>query len=151
MLNMEWELSEHIYSLLKEEKEQSEADRICSTINYWISIKNQGRIEEIRKEIQNFDISARSGQFKVAKYALLDDFKMVSQTLENVIDNEIPASYVEQWPLFLQYRETDNYVQFRNEHKDLFVIQGYQPEYIKIDSEEEIVEMFGEQMEEITE
>lgn len=47
MLNMEWELSEHIYSLLKEEKEQSEADRICSTINYWISIKNQGRIEEI--------------------------------------------------------------------------------------------------------
>lgn len=152
MLNKEWELSEHIYSLLKEEKEQSEADRICCIINYWISIKNQDRIEEIIQEIQNFDISARSGQFKVAKYALLDDFEMVSETLENVIGNEIPASFVEQWPLFLQYRETENYIQFRNEHKELFDIQGYQPEYLRVDSEEgETLEMFGEQMEEIIE
>lgn len=150
MLNKEWKLSEHIFSLLKEEKEQSEANRICSKINYWISIKNQGRINEIEKEIQEFDISARSGEFKAAKYALLDDFEMVSEILENVIDNGIPASSIENWPLFLQYRETENYTQFRNAHKDLFAIQDYQPEYIKIDSDdEELIEVFGEQMESI--
>lgn len=148
MLNLEWELSEHIYKFLKEEKEQSEADKIRSTINYWLSIKNQGRLEEILKEIQEFDISARSGDFKVAKYALLNDYEKVSETLESVIDNEIPASFVETWPLFLQYRETDYYIEFRNNHKDLFAIQDYQPEYLNVDSdEEEILEEFGEQME----
>ena len=148
MLKSEWELSEHIYRLLKEEKKQNEADKICNTINYWISIKNQGNLEEILEEIQGFDISARSRDFQVAKYALLDDFKKVSEILEDAIDNEIPTSCVEQWPLFLQYRETDDYVQFRNAHKDLFAIQDYQPEYLNVESdEEEILEEFGEQME----
>lgn len=148
MLNSEWELSEHIYKFLKDEKEQSEADIICSIINYWISIKNQGRLNEILKEIQEFDVSARSGNFKVAKYALLDDFEKVSETLESVINDEIPASFVETWPLFLQYRETDNYIEFRNSHKELFAVQDYQPEYLNVDSDEEgILEEFGEQME----
>ena len=148
MLNSEWELSEYIYKFLKDEKEQSEADKICSIINYWISIKNQGRINEILKEIQEFDVSARSGDFKVAKYALLDDYEKVSETLESVIDNEIPASFVETWPLFLQYRETDNYIEFRNGHKELFAVQDYQPEYLNVDSDEEgVLEEFGEQME----
>ena len=148
MLNSEWELSEHVYKLLKDEKEQSDAEKICNIINYWISIKNQGRLDEILKEIQEFDVSARSGEFKVAKYALLDDHEKVSEILESVIDNEIPASYVETWPLFLQYRETDNYIEFRNSHKELFAVQDYKPEYLDVDSDEEgILEEFGEQME----
>ena len=145
MLDKEWQFSEHIYSLLKEEEDQSEADRICSMINYWISKKNQGGLEEIRKDIQEFDISARSGQFKVAKYALLDDFEGISEILEDIIDNEIPASCIEQWPLFLQYRETENYLHFREAHKDLFEIQDYHPEYLKIDSDDdEVAEDFEE-------
>ena len=75
MTKGEWVLSEYIYSLLVKDKDKQEADRLCCQINYWISIKNQNRFEEISEAINSFDVSARSGQFKVAKAALLDDHK----------------------------------------------------------------------------
>lgn len=139
MLDSEWELSEHIYKLLKEEQQQNEADKICNMINYWISVKNQSRMEEILREIQEFDISATNQRFKVAKYALLDDYDNVSRILENTINNEVLVSHIEQWPLFIQYRESESYKEFRNKHKSLFEVQDYQPDYLSLEADSEDV------------
>ena len=149
MLNAEWRLSEYIYSLMMNEKEQSDANKFCNKVNYWISVKNQGRFEDVEEEIRSFDVSAMCGQFKVAKYALLDEYEKVSEILEDIIGTEIPACYVEQWPLFLQYRESEQYIQFRDKHLEEFEKLGYQPEYLAVDSDEDIVEEFGDCMEKI--
>lgn len=122
MLNEEWQISEHIFKLLLKEEKQSEADKNWNTINYWISVKNQERINEIQSEIQAFDISALGKEFKIAKYALLENFDEVSEMLEMAVNNEIQVSYIEKWPLFMQYRTTENYRQFKNKHIELFKI-----------------------------
>lgn len=149
MLNAEWRLSEYIYNLMMKEKEQSDADKLCNKVNYWISVKNQGRLPSIEEEIQKLDVSATAGQFKVAKYALLDDFEKVSELLEDIIGTEIPACYVEQWPLFIQYRQSDEYKKFRNKHMEEFEKLGYQPEYMEMDSHEDVTDEFGDDMETI--
>lgn len=140
MLNAEWNISEYIYHLMMQDKNQTDANKFCYKVNYWISVKNQGRFAEIEDEIKKFDVSAMCGQFKVAKYALLDDYEKVSSILEEVIDTEIPACYVEQWPLFLQYRQSGEYRNFRAKHKDEFEKLGYQPEYVSVESEEDVEE-----------
>lgn len=127
-----------------DDKEQDNASQLCNKINYWISVKNMAGLEKIEKEINTFDVSAMSGQFKIAKYALLDEYEKISVILEDIINKEIPACYVEQWPLFIQYRESESYKQFRSDHKEIFEMLGYQPEHISADSESDIIEEYGD-------
>lgn len=136
MLNEEWRISEYIFGNLLKQKEQDNASLLCDKINYWISIKNQGRIEEIEKEIENFDVSAHRGDFKAAKYALLDKYDKVTEILEEIMGQELQASHIENWPLFKQYRESEEYIAFRERHNDLFEVKGYEPEYVKAEEED---------------
>lgn len=147
MLNGEWKLSEYIYNLMMKEKEQSDAEKFCNKVNYWISVKNLGNFDSIEAEIRNLDVSAMIGRFKVAKYALLDEFEKVTEILEDIIGNELPACYVEQWPLFIQYRQSDEYKKFRNKHKEEFEKLGYQPECLEMNSQDDIIEDCGDNME----
>lgn len=147
MENGEWSISEYVYKIMMNEKEQSDADRFCNKVNYWISVKNQGRFEDVKEEISRYDVSAMCGQFKAAKYALLDEYDKVSNVLEKIIGTEIPSCYIEQWPLFIQYRESEEYKMFRDKHMEEFEELGYVPDYLTVSSEEEIVDEYGENME----
>ena len=147
MENAEWSISEYVYKLMMDEKEQNDADKFCNKVNYWISVKNQGRIEEIKGDVDRCDVSAMCGQFKAAKYALLDEYDKVSGILEKIIGTEIPSCYIEQWPLFIQYRESEEYEKFREKHKEEFEELGYIPDYLAVDSEEEIIDEYGNDME----
>jgi len=97
--------------------------------------------------VENLDVSAMNGTFKVAKAALLDDFVETTQVLENILEKDISASAVEQWPLFIQYRRSDEYKKLVDKHRELFAIQGYNPEEVTMRNEDEIVSEFGEKME----
>lgn len=132
---------------MMEEKGQSDADRFCNKVNYWISVKNQGRFDSIKEDIARCDVSAMCGQFKAAKYALLNEHAKVSNVLEKIIGTEIPSCYIEQWPLFIQYRESEEYKEFRDKHRDEFEELGYVPDYVTVSSEEEIVDEYGNNME----
>ena len=140
MMDQKWELSEFIYKNLKDEKEQENATKMVNLVNYWISLKNKGQFDKIKDDIIKFDVSAMSGQFQVAKYALLDEYDKVSKGLEEILEKEIPAHMVESWPLFIQYRESKEYQEFREIHSDLFQIKEYDPEDIEIEQNDEIIE-----------
>lgn len=77
---------------------------------------------------------------RFAKYALLDEYDKVSKGLEEILEKEIPAHMVESWPLFIQYRESEEYQEFREIHSDLFQIKEYDPEDIEIEQNDEIIE-----------
>lgn len=139
MVKKQWYISKFIFEVLKQEKKQNAEEVLYSTVNYWISIKNSTGLEKIKHEIEAFDVSAMQGKFQVAKYALLDDFCNVSNSLEKTIDKEIPASYVAEWPLFLQYRESEEYKKFQQLHQELFKVQEYTPHDEPIDNEQEVL------------
>ncbi len=147
MENGEWSISEYVYKIMMEENEQSDADRFCNKVNYWISVKNQGRFGTIKDDIERCDVSAMCGQFKAAKYALLDEYAKVSNVLEKIIGTEMPSCYVEQWPLFIQFRESEEYRKFRERHREEFEELGYVPDYLTVNSEDEIVDEYGDDME----
>ena len=125
MVEKQWKLSKFIFEMMLRDKEQTSADLICEKINYWISIKNSEGLDNIRNEIDCLDVSAMQKRFWVAKYALLDDFKGISDILEHEINKEIMSNEVLEWPLFLQYRNSEEYKEFIDKHKDIFRIKGY--------------------------
>mgnify|MGYP000858588391 CR=1 FL=1 len=149
MLNKEWDISEYVYGIMKEDKEQEEASRICNLVNYWISVKNQNRLDEVQEEIEKFDVTAKSAQFKVAKYALLNKFDKVNEILEKVLGKDIPACYIEEWPLFIQYRDSMEYRNLKKTHSKEFEELGYEPDSITVENEEGILDKFENNIEQI--
>lgn len=151
-LKMEkWDIAEYIYEILLTDRKQKEIDIICEQVNMWISIKNGKGIESIKGEIEELDISAMQTQFAVAKYALLDDFDKVNMYLEEAINKDIPAWCVNEWPLLKQYRNTSQYQEFANLHKDLFETKGYEPNKETVDLDSDEISALEEGMKNLTE
>ena len=110
-------------------------------INYWISLKNLYGVEKIREEVTSYDVSAMEGEFKVAKACLLDDFKEINALLEVYLNTNVYPQSIENWPLFIQYRQSKEYKKFKKEHIADFQKQVYDPEDIKREEmSEEILE-----------
>ena len=105
-------------------------------------------LDNIEADIQNFDVSAMKNSFRIAKHALLNEHEKVSTMLELHI-GEIPSEALEQWPLFIQYRESENYKEYKQNHPEIFEMLDFQPEYEKIEDEEEILEEYGVEMDNI--
>lgn len=139
MVKEKWDISKFVFKLLMQDNQQAESNKLCNKINYWISIKNSEGIDEIKNEIEKLDVSAMKGQFIVAKYALLDDFKNVSATLDKIIDKELASNYIEEWPLFIQYRTSEEYKKFKEDHAEFFEIKGYTPDNETVDNENDML------------
>ncbi len=139
----EWDISKYVYDLLLREDNQSEADRICEKVNLWLSIKNIEGIAAIEKEVNKLDISAMSLKFHVAKYALLDDYNMVTACLKEGIKGEVNVQEIKEWPLLARYRETEQYSLFAEQHKALFESNGYGSDDVTDDGSDDILEELG--------
>ena len=61
----------------------------------------------------------------------MDDFSTITSILENEINKGISVSEVKAWPLFIQYRESDEYNRFVEEHKDVFTVENYSKDDIE--------------------
>lgn len=129
MMLDEWNISEFIYKHLKAFNNIDESDMLYNKINYWISLKNLSGLDSIIKEVEAFDDSAKLNKFKIAKNALLNNFSKLNELLEESIEKDFYTKDIDTWPLFIQYRKSEEYKDFRNKHSDLF-------ERLNFDSEE---------------
>lgn len=128
MLKNEWDVSKYIFYNLERIKDQQASDIMMDKVNYWISIKNSKGIDEIKEEIEDCDVSAMSDTFKMAKTLLLDQHEKTSNLLEKVFPSDISAGAIEVWPLFIQYRESEEYKKFKEAHCDYFNVYDYEQE-----------------------
>ena len=91
---------------------------LVAKINYWIAVKNQGRFELIKKEIEEEDVSAKGLRFIVAKYVLLEDLDKVIKLLPKALSNEeISMTNIKEWPLFKDFRQNQKFTQFLKTYK----------------------------------
>ena len=141
--NKKWNLAEYIYSMLLKDEKQRDVAKMCQQVNYWIAVKNEKGIKEIEDSVKKLDVTAMKSQFVVAKYALLDEFEKVSESLESAIINEIPAWCVKEWPLFNQYRKSEQYRKFVEKHEELFETIEYEPNNETIGEKEDIINELG--------
>lgn len=143
MIDKEWRISHYIYQNIMKKKTPATPtkDIEMRKINYWISLKNLYGVEKIREEVTSYDVSAMEGEFKVAKACLLDDFKEINALLEVYLNTNVYPQSIENWPLFIQYRQSKEYKKFKKEHIADFQKQVYAPEDIKREEmSEEILE-----------
>ena len=84
----------------------SEQNSLTIQINTWLAHKFDGSFDEVRDQVSDFDIMAKSKVFQLAKLALLDDHEKASSLAEAMMrDQELPRSYYLTWPLLAGTRE----------------------------------------------
>ena len=112
----------HCLSFLQVSNEFSdEITKQMSRVNYWIAkIENDG-LQSVKEEIENFDTSALDKSFFMAKLILLKNYSSATTCIEDLCDKgELDNTAIEEWPLFKEYRKTDEYIKFKESHPELF-------------------------------
>lgn len=103
-------VSEGLSRFLENDKGLPEKDRLIAKINYWQSVKWQGKFNEIQEDIINTDFSAKEELFLLAKYALLDKYSDFFKLLPRLVESEkISKEDLQEWPLFKKIREQKSY------------------------------------------
>ncbi|MBQ8372249.1 MAG: hypothetical protein IJX38_04875 [Clostridia bacterium] len=116
--NEEYAFCEYIYGILVKNKEFSFLDKSMFEVNRMIALKQQGK--SIRKWLDGFDVSAMQTQFAIAKCCLQDDFDSVYTLLSRTYPESFNATAIRDWPIFIDFRKTEQYEKFKLEHSDDF-------------------------------
>ena len=111
LLSERWDIAESFSLFVKSDKQTPEITRLTGLINYWQSVKWQGRFEEVRKDVEREDLSAKQEIFRLSRFALLDDEDHFFQLLPQVLKNGgITVEDLHIWPLFRNMREANAYM-----------------------------------------
>ena len=114
-------LSKHVFNALKKHKNATNDIKEMSQINYWLSVKGIEGTQPILNEIRAFDVSALNKKFHVAKLILLEDYKTATLLISDMYSkNEIDTCELIDWPLFEDYRQSEDYKVFKDKHHDDF-------------------------------
>ena len=89
-----WVVSEGLSFFTLNDKKMSECSLLVAQLNYWQSVRWQGRFPEVQKEVQASDFSAKDDLFQLARYALLDDY-----------DTFFKLIPLRTWPIFREARK----------------------------------------------
>ncbi|MFE7742607.1 hypothetical protein [Nocardia sp. NPDC057455] len=74
-------------------------------VNRWIALKETGKLESIRSDISNWDVSAASMRFVLAKHALLDEHDEAESILKTLLSTrQLSQSHWQTWPLLENLR-----------------------------------------------
>jgi hypothetical protein len=94
-------------------KYSSERSRRMFVVNRSIAYKFDGKEEVAESILDDEDWSATSGNFQLAEAVLRDEFQRSAHIMRQVgPDNElIPRGAYKEWPLFRDFRESDEFLQ----------------------------------------
>lgn len=138
MLEKDWKVGKFLFSILISETGMNALDSTLSQINYWICCKNSGEFKEIREAIERTDYSAMSLSVRMAKEMLLEHFdKGVLLLEDSIAASELTPDVVETWPIFLQFRKSVYYQQFRQNHAEKIEEQAINTAELSAPSEED--------------
>jgi hypothetical protein len=96
-------------------KEIPEAGFLSGQLNYWQCLKWQGRYDEIRREIESADFSAKDDIFCIARLVLLDDFAAALTLLRRALDSGKVDQDALNWPIFKELRKQGDFKRFWSE------------------------------------
>lgn len=116
--NEEYIFCEYIYGILVKNKDFSFLDKSMFEVNRMIALKQQGK--SIEKLLDGFDVSAMQTKFLLAKCCLQDDFDSVYTLLSRTYPESFNATAIRDWPIFIDFRKTEQYEKFKLEHSDDF-------------------------------
>ncbi len=115
----EYKTAEHIYGILRRNTNFEFIDKAVYEINYINALKQQGKTEYLEL-INKLDFSIATDIFKIAKDCLLDNNEKVYNRLTKTYPTSYNAIQIRDWPLFIDFRKSEFYIKFSEEHADDF-------------------------------
>ena len=132
----EYELAREVCRLLKDNKNLDQQSQIYSLINFWQTYKWTNKYQEVKQDIENFDISAFDDLIKLAVYALRDEYNKIEELLKREFNkekqNEDLAMNIEDFPIFKSVRNQQFFKELKENYPDVFAVKSTQ-----IDNENE--------------
>lgn len=112
-----WRVAEGLSFFLKNDKQLPEVFQLSGLLNYWQSLKWQGRFSEVADEIKRADFSAKEEIYQLARYALLDDVTAFVALLPKVARaGKLNRLQLARWPIFREMRKTEEFATFMRVH-----------------------------------
>jgi hypothetical protein len=87
MKDKRWSVSEGLNYFLINDKNIHEKYRVPAQLNYWLSVKQQGRWDNISKDAESADFSAKDPIFKLSHLILLDKVDEVFELLQGLVQS----------------------------------------------------------------
>jgi hypothetical protein len=108
LLAERWPVAEGLSCFTMNDAGLPERDRLIGTVNYWQSLKWQGRLDEARSDVELADFSAKEQVFQLAQFALLDNVDAFFELLPHALETgSLPKGALTEWPLFRHMRLED--------------------------------------------
>lgn len=118
--NKLYNVTKPIYKKLSTDNSLQFISKATYRINYINSIKQLGEKELLNTELKNLDLSIATDNFKIAQLCLEDNNEEVYKLLTSTYPESFNAQEIKEWPLFLNFRQTEQYEKFCLEHSDDF-------------------------------
>jgi len=116
----EYAITKLIYKKLSTDKLFTFAEKMTFRINYLNSIKQLGETEVLNNELKTLDLSIATDNFKIAQLCLEDNNSEIYNQLITTYPTSFTADEIKEWPLFINFRESQEYIKFCSEHSDDF-------------------------------
>ena len=124
LLRGKYRVCEPAYSELSKKDCLSTEIKLMSLFNMWICIIAEKGLSIVEDDIRDFDVTALSDMFKLAKVILLNEYDMANFILIKLLKSEeIPPAIIEEWPLFMWYRLSDHFGKLKEELPDKFGLE----------------------------
>ena len=135
--NRNYDVAEQLYFILSNYKQLCFRDKAMYRINYINALKQQGKTEIVKKELNELDVSIATDDYKIAKLCLEDKNKEVYEAISKNYPEPFTADLIRDWPLFINFRESEYYALFVKEHQEDFGSFVFEFEELPMDEEYE--------------
>ena len=125
--NQNWDVAEYAYSLLLKTSKASHSSKVMWQINWLNAKKHKYGIEKTKNEIEKLDVTGMEKLFSVAKNLLLEDYEAIEDDLESCYPHDYNSYYIHTWPIFIEFRKTKYYQNFREKHQEDFEQYDFTP------------------------
>jgi hypothetical protein len=121
LLKERWRIAEGLSFFVMNDKQLSEKNQLFGKLNYWQSVKWQGRFNEVKDDIEKADFSGKDSLIRLGYFALLDRTDDFFNLLPEVINSEsISYDSLDIFPIFREIRKDERYIEFKEENMDKF-------------------------------
>lgn len=135
--NKNYDVAEQIYFILSSYKQLCFKDKAMYRINYINAVKQQRKTEIVKKELSELDVSIATDKYKIAKLCLEDKNAEVYEKISKNYPEPFTADLIRDWPLFIDFRESEYYTLFVKEHQEDFGSFVFEFEELSLNEENE--------------
>lgn len=104
-----WEIARILYEVCLESNKLKSSDELECKINKWQCYKWIGRFDQIKKEVEELDVSAYEPKYKLGVLALLDKYDEFFSYFDE--QSDLNENELRGWPLFREVRKNEIYIQ----------------------------------------